>query len=413
MRRPQFLGWQPVVFCNKLWHTFMKPRLRPSLALVLGAVFLALAQGAFAHAPFDCNVRVFVHADSAEVRLTAGSTLGENFLRAAQLDLRRLPNGHPFSLNLETATNFFAVSADGNKIQPREADVVSDGLEFQFHFDYALAPAKMLRLQARFLSALPSPRAAPLVLTDENGNVLGSAILASGKETADFALPEKLFLQAAAAMVTPAFVANLSVEKPALPAVEAKKQPGFGEFLKLGIGHILNVEAFDHLLFLTALLLGCRKLKPMLLVITGFTLAHSLTLALAALNLVTISPRIVEPAIAASILFVAAENFRRTEKSWHRYALTCGFGLIHGFGFAGALRASGLAGRGAEIVLPLLAFNGGVEIGQLTVAAVLLPVLFVLQKHPWFQRFGVRAISALVMLVAAWWLVTRIANYGE
>ena len=383
--------------------------LRLATAALLGG--LGVSQNAFAHAPFSCSARVIVHADFAEVMVIAGSTLGETFLRMAEVTPDQLPNGHPFALNPEMITNFFAVTADGKILQPREADVISDGLEFQFHFDCALAPAKTLRLQSRFLPALRSPPVAPLVLTDENGNLLASAILAPGKEAADFALPENLFPQPVAAASVPA--ASLPTVNFTPPAANQKTRPGFSEFLKLGIGHILNVEAFDHLLFLMALLLGCQRLKPMLLVITGFTLAHSLTLALAALDLVTISPRIVEPAIAASILFVAAENFRREEKSWHRYALTCGFGLIHGFGFASALRDSGLAGRGSEIVLPLLAFNGGVEIGQLTVAAVLLPVLFVLQKNPWFRRFGVRGISAAVMLVAAWWLVSRIASSGE
>jgi hypothetical protein len=379
-----------------------------SVAIV--ASFAALAQNTFAHAPFDCSARVIVHPDSAEVMVNAGSTLGESFLRAAQVAPDQLPNGHPFPLNPEMANNFFTVAADGKNLQPREADVIGDGLEFQFHFEYALAPAKTLRLQSQFLPALRSPPVAPLVLTDENGNVLGSAILAPDKTAAEFSLPEKMFPHNSVALVASVAATNLPAQT---SSAAAKAQPGFGEFLKLGIGHILNIGAFDHLLFLTALLLGCQRLKPMLLVITGFTLAHSLTLALAALNLVTISPRIVEPAIAASILLVAAENFRRTEKSWHRYALTCGFGLIHGFGFASALRASGLAGRGVEIAMPLLAFNCGVEIGQLTVAAILLPVLFVLQKQPWFKRFGVRGISGLVMLVAAGWLVTRITSSGE
>src|SRR5207302_809567 len=130
----------------------------------------------------------------------------------------------------------------------------------------------------------------------------------------------------------------------------------------------------------------------------------------AALNLVTISPRIIEPAIAASILFVAAENLRQAEKSWPRYALTCGFGLIHGFGFAGALRASGLGGTGSEIALPLVAFNCGVEIGQLVVAAVLLPLLLLLNKSPWFARNGTRLISGSVILIAAYWLWQRLAS---
>lgn len=390
----------------------MKLRLRVHFAVRFCAIFLAFAQSVFAHAPFDCSARVIVHEDSAEVMVTVGSALGENYLRLVPVNPAQLAQGHPFALNPDMATNFFALGTDGNTLALRAADVVTDGLEFQFHFECPLAAAKLLRLETFFTPALKPPRAAPLVVTDENGNILGSAILSPDKPAAEFSLPEKLFPNNSVALVASVAATNPPAQKTAVPIVP-KPQPGFGEFLKLGISHILNFEAFDHLLFLVALLLGCPRLKPMLLVITGFTLAHSLTLALAALNLVTISPSIVEPAIAASIIFVAAENFRREEKPWHRYALTCGFGLIHGFGFAGALRASGLGGNGAEIAAPLLAFNLGVEIGQLTVAAVVLPLLLALRKWPWFARYGAQVISALVILVAAFWLWQRITSSGD
>lgn len=382
--------------------------LRPQFYIAILLASFLLAPNIRAHAPFDCSVRVIVRADAAEVMLTVGSALGENFLEPANVPPRQLPSGHPFSLAPGFATNLFTTSADGKVLQAREADVITDGVEFQFHFEYALPRAKSLGVEAHFIPALNAPRAAPLVLTDENGNLLASAVLSPGKTGTEFALPEKLFPERIDAAPTAGTATNQTVETITITAVATKPAPTFGEFLKLGIGHILNVEAFDHLLFLTALLLGCRKLKPMLLVITGFTIAHSLTLALAALNLVTISLRIIEPAIAASIIFVAAENFRRSEKSWSRYALTCGFGLIHGFGFASALRESGLAGTGMEIARPLFAFNLGVEIGQLTVAAILLPLLLGLERWPWFARNGARAISVLIILVAAFWLWQRV-----
>ena len=94
-------------------------------------------------------------------------------------------------------------------------------------------------------------------------------------------------------------------------------------------------------------------------------------------------------------------------------ALTCGCGLIHGFGFASALRESGLGGTGTEIAMPLFAFNLGVEIGQLAVAAFVLPLLFALWKWSWFEKYGVRAISALVILVAVFWLCQRIISSGD
>jgi len=370
--------------------------------------FCFSAASALAHAPFDCSTRVIVHENSVEIAVTVGATLSENFLKIAQVNAARLPGGHPFALNPKMATNFFAAGADGKTLSPRAADITTDGLEFQFRFEYALTPAKALRLEAFFLPGLKPPRTAPLVLTDEYGNLLGSAMLSPEKSAADFALPAKLFPAPANETVVTTAATNPPPEKITAATGPTKTSPTFGEFLRLGIEHILT--GYDHLLFLTALLLGCRRLKTMLAVITGFTLAHSLTLALAALNVVSISSRIVEPAIAASIIFVAAENFRRTEKSWHRYALTCGFGLIHGFGFAGALRETGLATSGAELVKPLLAFNLGVETGQLCAAAVVLPLLFALLKWPWFVRRGPQLISALVMLVAAFWLWQRVAN---
>ncbi len=375
------------------------------------AIFL-LAQTAQAHSPFDASSRAIIHADAAEVSVTVGTALAEKFLRAAQLTPGQLPNGHPLALNPEVVTNFFAASADGNILQPRAGEVITDGVEYEFHFDYPLAPAKTLRLESKFLPALNGSRTASLVLTDENGNILGSAILAPGKEAAEFLLPTPTLQSPSPPLGERAGVrgpaTNLPPEKNSVAATATNPAPSFTEFLKLGVGHILNVEAFDHLLFLLALLLGCRQLKPMLLVITGFTVAHSVTLTLAALNLVNLSPRLVEPAIAASIIFVAAENFRRTDQAWHRYALTCSFGLIHGFGFASALRASGLGGTDMAIATPLLGFNVGVEIGQLVVAAIVLPLLLTLNRWPWFARHGARVISALVIVVATFWLWERI-----
>ena len=118
------------------------------------AVMAAPAQNALAHAPFDCSARVIIHGDSAEIAITVGAALGETFLRTVRLTPGQLPNGHPFALNPDMAANFFTVAADGKTSPPREADVIGDGMEFQFHFEYALVPTKTLRLQSRFLPAL-------------------------------------------------------------------------------------------------------------------------------------------------------------------------------------------------------------------------------------------------------------------
>lgn len=186
----------------------------------------------------------------------------------------------------------------------------------------------------------------------------------------------------------------------------AQQGSSFWVFLKLGVEHILT--GYDHLLFLGALLVVCRRFSSIVAIITCFTLAHSLTLALAALNLVTISGRLVEPLIAASIVFVGVENLARREEPKNRRALTFAFGLIHGFGFAGVLRQIGLGTTASSLLVPLFSFNLGVELGQIAVTAIVLPVLWKLRSVPKFARYGIPAISVVVALMGAYWLVERV-----
>lgn len=378
---------------------------RCSARLAWLALILWLTAGrSFAHAPFDCSVRVFFRDDSVEINLTVGSDLGAQFLAAAGGQSPAL--GHPLALNPACATNWFHVSADATELFPRSAGVITDGLEFNFSAQYPLPPAGTIRLEPKFISQLTGNRTAPLVICDDNGSIIGSTILSPEKMAAELLRPEKTV-----PTPTPISYTQATTNDPPKPTdTTATAYPSFADFLRLGLHHILNVNAADHLLFLAALLLGCRRLKPMLLVITGFTLAHSITLAIAALEIFTLPTRLVEPLIAASIIFVALENFRRAETSWPRYALTCGLGLIHGFGFAGALRESGLGGNGWEMVVPLLAFNCGVELGQLIVALGLLPLLLLLERFAWFRMHGVRFLSALIMLLAAFWVWQRLAG---
>ena len=170
--------------------------------------------------------------------------------------------------------------------------------------------------------------------------------------------------------------------------------------------HILT--GYDHLLFLFGLLVACRRFSTMALVITCFTLAHSVTLALAALDAVSLPPRVVEPLIAASIVFVGIENLVRRDEPRRRWVLTLSFGLIHGFGFAGALREAGLGSAGAPLLVPLFSFNLGVELGQIAVAAVLLPLLWKLRERPAYQRYGQHVVSAVIAAAGVYWLVTRV-----
>ena len=174
----------------------------------------------------------------------------------------------------------------------------------------------------------------------------------------------------------------------------------------MGVRHILT--GYDHLLFLFALLIGCRRFTSVIKVITAFTIAHSISLALATLGWVEIPSKIVEPLIAASIVYVGVENLVRRQNVSHRALLTFGFGLVHGFGFAGALREMGVGINGGAVALPLLAFNSGVEIGQMMVASVILPILWHFKDKPQFAIRWAPACSALVVLAGGFWFVQRV-----
>ena len=191
----------------------------------------------------------------------------------------------------------------------------------------------------------------------------------------------------------------------ATPSAEAP--PVFWPFLRLGIAHIWT--GYDHLLFLFGLLVACRSFRSIVVIISCFTVAHSVTLALATLNIVRIPGGLVEPMIAATILFVGLENLvRQGAEPRGRWALTFAFGLIHGLGFANVLRGLGVGSNGHGVALPLFSFNLGVEIGQVTIAVIVLPVIWQLHKLPVFERRGVPVLSGIVAAMGLYWLVERL-----
>jgi hydrogenase/urease accessory protein HupE len=176
-----------------------------------------------------------------------------------------------------------------------------------------------------------------------------------------------------------------------------------GSFFHLGVEHILT--GYDHLLFLGALLLRGGRLLSLLKIISAFTVAHSITLALAVLGVVTLPDRLVESVIAASIVWVALENVFLRDAPSQRWRVSFLFGLVHGFGFASALHPLGLPPR--HLALALLGFNLGVEAGQALVVVCLLPVLVWMRGSAW-ERPAVRAASLGVALLGLVWFVERI-----
>lgn len=197
----------------------------------------------------------------------------------------------------------------------------------------------------------------------------------------------------------------------------------FDQFLVEGVFHIW--KGYDHILFLIALLLpavmalkiqGWRPadaFKPaalnVLKVVTAFTLAHSITLSLAALEVVRLPSRLVESTIALSVIIAAANNLKPffRERGW---MVAFGFGLIHGFGFASVLGELGLPA--GALAKALIGFNLGVELGQLVIVAVFLPVAFLMRSTAFYYRVALQAGSVAISLVAALWLVDRAFDIG-
>jgi hydrogenase/urease accessory protein HupE len=178
--------------------------------------------------------------------------------------------------------------------------------------------------------------------------------------------------------------------------------PGALAFVKMGIEHILT--GADHLVFLFGLIVVGGRLRSLLGVVTAFTVGHSITLAMAVLGLFTPSSRVIEPAIALSIAYVGVENFFVKDAS-KRWRITLPFGLVHGFGFAGALQEIALPR--AQVPAALLSFNLGVELGQILVLALALPLALLLRRK---QPYTTRAVSAAIVLAGIVWFVARVTT---
>jgi hypothetical protein len=177
-------------------------------------------------------------------------------------------------------------------------------------------------------------------------------------------------------------------------------------FVGLGFFHIL--DGIDHLLFLLCLVIPFRRIRPLVLIVTSFTLAHSVTLIASAYGIGPDGlwfPPLIETLIAASIVYMALENIAVAQPA-HRWIITFLFGLVHGFGFSFGLEHT-LQFAGSHLMTSLLSFNIGVEIGQLVVLAALIPALHFLFRFVVAERIGIIILSALVAHTGWHWMTER------
>ncbi len=196
---------------------------------------------------------------------------------------------------------------------------------------------------------------------------------------------------------------------PGLVPLDPRWHHAFFRFVKSGIQHIL--DGIDHLLFVICLLIPFRRLRPLVAIITSFTVAHSITLIASTFGLVPNVlwfPSLIEMLIAASIVYMAIENI--VGSRWQRrWLIAFGFGLVHGFGFSFALTET-LQFAGTHVLTSLLAFNLGVEIGQLLIILVAVPVLNFLFRKPHIERIGTIILSAILAHSGWHWMSARASD---
>ena len=351
--------------------------------LVAGvAASAGLIGAALAHDPGLSGLSITVHED----RIDAVAT----FSRADIHALTDSVEAADFSRSqlLALAPGVLVASEAGNARPPASMDVdpmaKNNDVEFRLSFPRSAGEGKWT-FRSALLGRLAPGHRQYLAVHDAAGRLGNEQLLRASADT-------------------------FEIEPPKLGTPETAPPSTFLGFLRMGIEHILT--GYDHLLFLGALLIVSRNFVSSLKIISCFTLGHSITLALATLNVVNLSGRIVEPLIAASIIYVSAENLLKRGEPRGRYLLTFAFGLVHGLGFASALREMGVGVDGGGVLVPLLGFNLGVELGQLSVAAVVLPIFWMLRPKPLWTTRWVPACSGVVALAGGYWLVERVAGFG-
>jgi len=266
------------------------------------------------------------------------------------------------------------VDADGVRCAPHLDSVepgAGDAVQVRATFSCG-SPPRTLRIDCRFIEALPA------------GHRHLATVRASAGETS--------------------FVATRAQPAIAIDVAAAgAPATSFDQMVWMGVRHIWT--GYDHLAFLLGLVLLGGRARSLVGVVSAFTVAHSITLALAALHVVSPRPSIVEPGIALSIAYVGFENLYAPDPA-KRWRITFPFGLLHGFGFAAALTALDLPRE--RVAAALFAFNLGVELGQLGVLALVLPVILWARGFEVFRTSGVRALSAALSVAGCVWFVLRV-----
>ena len=349
---------------------------RPSIVV---AFLFCLAGVARAHDPGLSAVNVRLSSTRVVVQLSIARVDVDNAIKLNAHSSSKIADdtADPKPLMEAFGQDAIELTVDDQPLTRRSVEIhpeASGAVVFEMTYDSH--PGSRLRILSRALTLLPRGHRQYVSVVDDPGNKLAEKVLNAADCEVEWELSSIM------------------------------RSNTMLQFVALGIEHILT--GYDHLVFLFGLLIAGAGLKDIAKIITSFTAAHSITLALSTLGVVGIPPSIVEPLIAVSIIYVGLENIFSRNLDW-RWLLTFGFGMIHGFGFASALRDLGI-GSGRSAALSLISFNAGVEVGQLSVAVVALPIIWSLRRRQMFVTRLAPACSLIISVAGALWLVKRLSG---
>lgn len=358
---------------------------------------MAWVRTASAHDPFELTTVATIRPDRLDLVVAMTRSAAAALASPGELEVQRIEAGAPL----------FEVTSNGRELRPRETRAsTTEEDEVEVVVTYPAPAPGPVRLTAIHLKRLPAGYGNAVSLRlQEPPLLIDLKYLHAADVVLDAEVPE---IQPASRAGAPP---RSPVSADSAPAFRGPSSPPAGRetgsifliFLELGVKHIF--EGYDHILLLAGLLIACRNLRAMLGLITCFTIAHSATLILATLDFISLPEPLVESTIAASIVVVGVQNIFGRDAVLHRYPLTFAFGLIHGLGFAGVLKDLAL-GNSMDRVVPLLSFNLGVELGQITIAVVVLPVFLLLRRLSCGSTI-IRGASLLIIAIGIYWFFQR------
>ncbi len=371
--------------------------------LWLGFWALVLAGTVRAHDPLQSWSSISLKPGGIEINMTMASYAAQSLLENGASRPPLTPdNFEDYLPEFEKAAlKLFEVTAAGKVLAPTAATVeLTEEADIQFLVSYPPPGTGPWRFRVTYLDRMPEGFVSSLFVEDNAHKSLAWDDLSVDRTYLDVSSPSSL-PASSHPVAGPAGSATSTVTATVL------SRPVSSPWKLMEAGAASMITGFGHLLFLCALLAACRGFKPAVAIAACFALGLSLSLELAALNVVVLSPRLVDGLVAASIVFVGLENLARPDGPKGRWATAFAFGIIHGLGFATALKGVLGATGGRIPLVSLVSFTLGIELALITAAAAIFIVLWKMRASPALVRLGLPVVSSVISAVGAYWLLQR------